>query len=93
MQDQPPRLSALASKIHVLHLGFYPVCTSMHLDLARHEAARFEWKFSTVQPRAIMEMSSVTHMKSIPIIANHMPAHVYRYLMLLLRKCFRLSRI
>ena len=31
-----------------------------------------------------MKMSKVTHVKSIPIIANHMPAHVYPYLMLLL---------
>ena len=32
-------------------------------------------------PGAIMKMFKVTHMKSIPIITNYMPAHIYRYLM------------
>ena len=57
-------------------------------ELCWHVAARFERSFSTDQQRAIMGMSTVMHMKSIPIIAGYMPAHIHRYLMLLLRKFF-----
>ena len=40
-----------------------------------------------------MEMPKVTHMKSTPIIPNHMPAHVYQYLILSLCKSFQISRV
>ena len=40
-----------------------------------------------------MEIFKVKHMKSIPSIANHMLAHDFQYLMLLLYKCFQLSRM
>ena len=40
-----------------------------------------EIRYNNVPPGAIMEMFKVTHMKSIPIITNHMPAQIYRYLM------------
>ena len=42
--------------------------------------------YKNVPAGAIMEMSKVMHMKSILIIANHMLAHVRRYLILLIAR-------
>ena len=49
--------------------------------------------YNKMPPGAMMEVSKVMHMKSVSIMANHMPAHGYPHLILLLLKDFELSRM
>ena len=87
-------LQLISEVIHVCHeyISFMNNIVTA-ISAHQHAAARFEQTFSTIQQHATMVMSKVRHMESIPIIMNHMLAHIDRYLMLLLRMCIQISRV
>ena len=80
--------------LHPDLIYFNNLAQERHTSRAHCHASEMSGHFqlyNNVPPGVIMEMSNITHMNSIAIMANHMSTQVYPYLMLIVLKGFRLS--